>query len=271
MSKTLKMQLYSEDEITADSARRQIEALSSFGNGVFRPQKCDTSEPLKELFDPSNISEPIRWLTQPGADFKFKSSKPFRVEGFISNRHYPPMWTKEKPSGPLVPVKPKHPEPHFLNSWTMWIDSAALRKLGADLLTHFAIQMFVSSRAEYGFLTSESDHEAKNFLIKQLPSGATSSRFVGTDPERGIPGLYWLNLFGPKYAAWLGPQIEQVPGALKPIEGGGISLMFGTSPEKAEMEEVLMHEREAIALLGPEKFFDVRHPERKAVSPFVYQ
>jgi hypothetical protein len=271
MSKTLKMQLYSQGQITADSARRQIEALSSFENGVFRPQKCDTSEPLKELFHPSDISEPIRWLVQPGADFKFKSSKPFKTEGFISNRHFPPMWTKEKPKGDLLPVKPKHREPHFLTSWTMWIDSAALRKLGVDLLTRFAVSMFTNSQAEYGFLTSENDHEAKNFLVKELPSGATSSRFVGTDPELGVPGLYWLNLFGPKYAAWLGPQLEKVPGVAKPIEGGGISLIFATSPEEAEMEEVLMHEREAIALLGPEKFFDVRHPERKPASPFVYQ
>ncbi len=268
---TLKMQLYSESEVTADSARRQIEALSSFENAVFRPQKCDTSEPLKELFDPSDISEPIRWLTQPGADFKFKSTKPFKTEGFISNRHYPPMWTREKPNGPLVPVKPKHPEPHFLTSWTMWIDSSALRKLGADLLTHFVMEMFASSRAEYGFLTSESDHEAKNFLVKQLPSGATSSKFVGTDPECGIPGLYWLNLFGPRYTAWLRPQIEIVPGVMKAIGGGGISLRFGSSPDEAEAVDVLTDEKEAIRILGPEKFFDVRQPERKPISPFVYQ
>jgi hypothetical protein len=271
MNKNLKMQLYSEVEITASRARRQIEALSDFEGGVFRPQKCDTSEPLKELFNPSDISEPIRWLMQPGADFKFKSSKPFKTEGFISNRHYPPMWTKERPNGPLIPLKPKHPEPRFINSWTMWIDSAALRKLGVDLLTSFMVQMFMSSQAEYGFLTSEGDHEAKNFLVKQLPSGATSSKFVGTDPEWGVPGLYWLNLFGPKYAAWLGTRIDSVPGVVKPIEGGGISLEFGASPEEAEAEAVLMHEREAIQILGSEKFFDIRQPERQPISPFVYQ
>ena len=270
MTKMFKMQLYSEREITVDSARRQIEALSTFENGVFRPQKCDTSEPLKEAFDPSDTSEPIRWLAQHGADFKFKSSKPFKVEGFISNRHYPQMWTKKKSDSPLEPVEIKHPEPHFLSSWTVWIASAAIRKLGADLLANFAIQMFVSSRSEYGFFTSESDHEAKNFLVTQLPSGSTSSRFVGTDPQWGIPGLYWLNLFGPKYTEWLGPEIEKGPGVVKPIEGGGISLTFGVSPEDAETEEVLMQEKKAIARLGPEKFFDIRYPERKPVSPFVY-
>ena len=271
MSMTLKLQLYSESGVTAASARRQIDALSGFEDGIFRPQKCDTSEPLKALFNPSDISEPIRWLVQLGADFKFKSSKPFKTEGFISNRRYPPMWTKEKPSGSLVQIKPKRPEPRFLTSWTMWIDSSALRKQGVDLLRRFAMEMFISCNGEYGFLTSESDHEAKNFSVRRLPSGATSSKFVGTDPEWGIPGLYWLNLFGPHYAAWLRPQIESVPGVVKAIEGGGVSLEFGASPEEAQAQEVLANEEEAIRIISPEKFFDVRRPDRRPISPFVCQ
>ncbi|MBS1813672.1 MAG: hypothetical protein JSS87_02230 [Acidobacteria bacterium] len=267
MSQTLKLQLFSAREITADNARRQIEALSNFENGVFRPQKCDTSEPLKEPFDPKDISEPIRWLLQPGADFKFKSSKPFRTEGYISNRHYPPMWTKEKSNGLLVPIIPAHPEPFFSISWTMWIDLSALRKLGVDLLARFATEMFVNAKAEYGFLTSESDHRAKNLLIKQLPSGATSSKFVGTDPEWGVPGLYWLNLFGPRYAPWLGIEVETVPGVLEKLKGGGISLRFGASPEEAESADVLANEKKAIQIIGSEKFFDLGHPERKPTPP----
>jgi hypothetical protein len=269
MNKLLKMQLYSKDGITAEGARKQIEALSAFENGLFRPQKCDTAEPIRERFDPSDISEPVRWLMQPGADFQFKSSMPYKSEGFISNRRYPPMWTKEKPGGALIPIEPKYPEPYFLSSWTMWIDSAVLRKLGADLLIRFAVEMFLSSRSEYGFLASENDQKAKNFLVTNLPSGATSSKFVGTDPERGIPGLYWLNLFGPKYAKWLGPQIKDIPSVVVPIKGGGVSLMFGTCPQESEMAEALMQQKKAIAALGPEKFFDIRDPERKPASPFA--
>lgn len=266
-----KMQLYSESEMNEQRAERQIQALSGFENGVFRPQKCDTSEPLKEAFNPEDIAEPIRWLIQPGADFKFKSTKPFKTEGFISNRHYPPMWTREKPNGPLVPVKPKHPEPRFLTSWTMWIDASSLQKVGADLLIRFATQMFREAEAEYGFLTTESDHESKNFLVTELPSGGTSSKFVGTDPEWGVPGLYWLNLFGPRYAAWLGDGLDTVPGTVERLEGGGVSLRFNALPEDAESPDVLSRESEAIRMIGREKFFDLRQPNRKPISPFVYQ
>ena len=271
MKNTLKMHLYSLYGMTPESARIQIEALSNFGEGIFRPERCDTAEPLREKFDPSNISEPIRWLIQPSADFKFKRSKPRKIEGYISNRHFAQILTRHTKRGPLIPKIPKFPEPIFLTSWTMWLDWDYLRTLGPSTLKQFAVEMFLVSRSEYGFLTSESDHKAKNFLVKQLPSGATSSQFVGTDPECGIPGLYWLNLFGPRYTAWLRPQIETVPGVVKAIGGGGISLRFGGSPDEAEAVDVLADEKEAIRILGPEKFFDLRQPDRKPISPFVYQ
>jgi hypothetical protein len=271
MKSNLKMQLYSEHEMTADQARVQIEALSAFQEGVFRPEKCDTSEPLKEVFNISDISEPIRWLSHPGADFKFKKSKPFKFEGFISNRRYPPIWTKETKGGPLVPKRATHQEPRFLTSWTVWIDQVSLRALGAGVLKQFIIQMFSSSRSEYGFLSTESDQKRKNFLVRQLSEGSTSSKFVGTDPEHGIPGLYWLNLFGPKYVSWLGSAIRTVPGEIQAIDNGGISLQFGASPEDAEQDEVITQERIAIGILGPEKFFDINQPDRKPISPFFYQ
>jgi hypothetical protein len=271
MKKTLKMQLYSEHEPTPQSARLQIEALSNFADGAFRPERCDTAEPLKEAFDPSDLSEPVRWLSQPGADFKFKRSKSFRLEGYISNRHYPKIWTRDTKNGPLIPKVPKRPEPHFLTVWTIWFDWISLRKVGVDVLKQFAIQMFSISKSEYGFLTPESDHLRKNFLVTQLPSGSTSSKFIGTDPQYGVPGVYWFNLFGPKYLMWLGPEIKTVPATVGLLEGGGISLEFGESPEDAESEEVLGREGEAINILGPNKFFDIRQPERAPISPFTYQ
>ena len=271
MKNTIIMELYSAEEVTPESARLQIHALSNFNEGIFRPEQCDTAEPLRERFDPSDISEPIRWLTQLGADFKFKRLKPRRIEGYISNRHFAQTWTKETKRGPWVHTVPKVPEPLFLTSWTIWFDWDYLRTVGSNTLQRFAVEMFLVSRSEYGFMTSESDHKSKNFLIRGLPSGATSSMFVGTNPQYGIPGLYWLNLYGPQYAAWLGPQIAAVPGAVKPIGNGSISIQFGDSPEGAETQDVLTREREAVTLLGWEKFFDVRQPERKPVSPFVYQ
>ena len=269
MKNTLKMQLYSEHEATPEIARLQIEALSSFANGEFRPERCDTAEPLKEIFNPLDISEPVRWLSQPGADFKFKRSKRLKLEGYISNRRYPQIWTRDTKNGPLISKAPKRPEPHFLTEWTVWFDWLSLQRVGAEVLKQFAINMFTASKSEYGFLTPESDHRRKNFLVTPLPGGSTSNKFTGTDPENGVPGIYWFNLFGSTYSTWLGLASQIVPAGIGTLEGGGMFLQLGAQPEDAESEETLRREQEVINILGPNKFFDINQPGRIPISPFT--
>ena len=84
----------------------------------------------------------------------------------------------------------------------------------------------------------------------------------------GVPGLYWVNFFSDELAGWL--DLSTLPKELavaKRLLGGGVSLKFCDSPEQCRSLEILQKQRAASAWLGPEKFFDIRFPDRKAVTP----
>jgi hypothetical protein len=263
----LKMELYSQRELNPDTATRQIRVLSDFENGLLRPAKCDTGEPIREPFNPSDLREPVRWLSQPSAHFKFKQSKPFQIEGFIHNRKYGQMWTREKKGGPRIPIIPKFPEPRFVAHWVVWFGYKIVERKGIDILKQFLIEAFSVSGSEYGYLTLEDDQKAKNYLVAKK-DGITTSQFVGTDPEFGIPGLYCINIFGPIYSEWLGLASKAVPAAIEVVQGNSTLIQYCISPEDCRSTEVADRQKSSIEILGEERFFDIAHPDRKLTRPF---
>ena len=54
---------------------------------------------------------------------------------------------------------------------------------------------------------------------------------------------------------------------LKHVVGGGWVLKFCESPDHCRDIDVLQRQRAAIEWLGPEKFFDIRFPDRKLATP----
>jgi hypothetical protein len=121
--------------------------------------------------------------------------------------------------------------------------------------------MFRVTGSDFGFLTSELDENAKN-------QPAPNCSYKGLDPATGVPGLYWINLFSDEYANWLG--LHELPRELALLEklvGGGVSLKFCKSAEDCRSLEVLQKQRTAIEWLGPQRFFDIRFPDRKLEVP----
>ncbi len=233
------------------------------------PDKCDVHEPVRERFDPGDLREPVRWLSQPGGQFAFRRNRPPRVRGFISNERFREIRTQESKGGPWIPMEARFPEPLFLTHWAVWLDGAVARKRGTAVLKRFLVQMFEVSMSEYGFLTTEDDHKKKNFLVIDEGDGTTES-YVGTDPEKGVPGIYWMNLFGPAYANWLGrTELQSVVGIHEPLPNGSVFLQFGDAPETCSSPEILRQQREAANALGEDKFFDIQGPERHLRSPLL--
>jgi hypothetical protein len=267
MKNPLVMDLYSAKPWTPDFAREQIGALSNFEDGLVRPDTCDTAEPVRDRFDPADIEEPVRWLSIPGIAFVFRKGKPTRVAGEINNRLRRELWTIDE-NRKRIPLKPKFPPPLFTCRWMVWFDGAWSRKVGYTKLKAFAVEMFRASHAQFGFLTTEEDHKAKNFLVTRQGE-LTHERFVGTDPEHGIPGLYWVTLFGDELTEWLGREkLGAGPGNVEPLAGNGTLLQFGGSPETCRSPEVLAQQRHMIERIGDERFFDIKSPGRPLESPY---
>jgi hypothetical protein len=266
MKNQLKMELYSENELQQEAALEQIRALSDFEGGLFQPEKCDLGEPLREKFDPNDLNEPVRWLSQPAGRFSFKRIKPFRIQGYISNRKRRQLFTRDYKGGPLVPVVAKFPEPRFVTQWVVWLDWRLIKSKGPDLLKRFLTKMFLSSKSAYGFLTAEDDQKLKNFLVT-IGEGTTTTKFVGDDPENGIPGLYWINIFGQVYTKWLGEALPNIPASVETLPDGSRLIQFGDSPQNWQDENIAAQQRSTIDLLGRDKFFDITQPARR-LTPF---
>ena len=247
MKNELEMKLFSRRSLTDSLAREQIAALSSFGDGFMRPDKCSEFEPIRTTFDPADISKPVQWLAKPHGEFFYQKGRPIHIAGQMWNLTHSPA--------------ARFPSPVFANYWTAQFDGKWANRVGIEKIQEFVLEMFRVTGADFGFLTSEIDQNAKNQPGKNCS-------YKGLDPAAGVPGLYWINLFSDSYADWLG--LRELPRELalrEKLAGGGLSLKFCNSAEDCRSLEVLQKQRTAIEWLGPQRFFDIRFPERKPEVP----
>jgi hypothetical protein len=247
MKNELAMRLFSRRPLTESVAKKQISALSKFSDGLMRPDKCSEHEPIRALFDPSDISQPILWLAKPHGTFFYRKGRPAYVAGEMWNLSHSPT--------------ARFPSPLFTNYWTGRLDGKWANRTGIEKVEAFVFEMFRLTGSDFSFLTTEADLNAKN-----RPTNSYS--YAGMDLATGIPGFYWINFFSSAYANWLG--LHEVPKELAELErlaGGGISLKFCESAEDCRSLEVLQKQRTAIEWLGSQRFFDIRFPDRKQEVP----
>lgn len=247
MKNELEMTLSSRRVLSASSARQQIIALSDFNDGLMRPDKCGDAEPIRTLFDRSNISEPVRWLSETQGNFFYRKGRPAHVAGEMWNRTLPPT--------------SRFTSPIYSNYWTGRFDGKWAVRVGIEKIEDFVSEMFQMTDADFGLLTTEIDRKAKN-------KDATSYSYQGFDLQSGIPGLYWINFFSRSYAEWLG--VLDFPKELatsKRLPNNGVMLKFGDSPEQCRDIGILQKQRAAIEWLGADRFFDIRFPNRKLDTP----
>src|SRR5215469_16620031 len=137
------MRLFSRRSLTESVAREQITALSYFRGGLTRPDKCSEFEPIRTPFDPSDISEPIRWLAKTGGEFFYRKGRPVHICGEMWNLTRPPT--------------ARFPSPLFTNYWTGQFDGKWANRIGIETVEDFVAEMFRVTGSDFGFLTSEVD------------------------------------------------------------------------------------------------------------------
>ncbi|MES2394025.1 MAG: hypothetical protein V4555_20495 [Acidobacteriota bacterium] len=247
MKNELEMALSSRRILTESTAREQITALCNFGDAIMRPDRASEFEPIKAPFDPTDLSDAIRWLTKPQGEFLYRQGKPLHLSGQMWNRILPP-------SSPF-------PSPTFSNYWTGQFDGEWTSRCGIENVEAFVSEMFRVTGSDFALLTTTLDRKVKN-------QGPMSHSYQGTDLASGIPGLYWINFFSDDLAAWI--RLSSIPkeiAKLKRMISGGWSLKFCESQDNCRDMAVLQKQRYAIEWFGSDKFFDIRFPDRKLSTP----
>ncbi len=117
----------------------------------------------------------------------------------------------------------------------------------------------------YGFACSKEEHDSKHRVVTEYMVGR-STGWVGTgigDLKRGLPGMYWLNVFGAALSAELDlGSVRAVDGAiLRELPGGQTAILAGEDPIRAPLAMVEL-ERAISAAIGEDYFFDRLRPDR---------
>jgi len=149
-----------------------IKFICIYDNGFFKPDKCDAHEPIREKFLETDLTKPIRWLSQPGGAFYFKQSKGSKIEGVIENHRFAPIWEKG------VLMKPKVNEPLYLGEIRFFFDNKIFLMKGNDYWVNVLKEICELVGLSFGYLASEKvivnsnikefemDSNKQNVLIK---------------------------------------------------------------------------------------------------------
>jgi hypothetical protein len=91
---------------------------------------------------------------------------------------------------------------------------------------------------------------------------------IGVFLEDSLPGLYWLNYFGPPYTKLFGKErLLSAPGFEVGEADGGVLVALDEVPMTWTGGEYRAREAAVIDHLGREFFFSKDTPERKTVAP----
>jgi hypothetical protein len=111
-------------------------------------------------------------------------------------------------------------------------------------------------------------HLDAEYRNKNMVEDETGCRAIGSQIQNGLPGLYWLNYFGPQYVDLVGREcLLSAPAHEVKAAGDGVILMLDESAEAWSTDAYRQRERAVIEHIGRQYFFSRLEPDRKLVAP----
>jgi hypothetical protein len=171
----------------------------------------------------------------------------------------------------IFPAKPSDPPYTGKITWTTSIKKAVKPEWRANHLRQVfeVMQLVGSPLAQAG---SNEDLDSKKWRLVPDPSGLSATeRYTVRDYSEGLAGLFWRNFFGPPFVQMFGERLIALPSESKQELGDGIVLVQPYElPSLAGTPEGVERERQLIAHLGPECFYDHERqlkPTRRPEQP----
>lgn len=115
----------------------------------------------------------------------------------------------------------------------------------------------------YGQARTRAEFDAKNMVREKR-----STRAVGVNLKRALPGLYWMNFLGRDYLDLIGPErFSAVPAPFVEDLDAGVCIGLDEDPGRWSADEYRQREDALLAHLGREYFFSKADPERSTKAP----
>ena len=152
--------------------------------------------------------------------------------------------------------------------WTA--EDELLKKPGAaEQIEDLFRRLAVALDAYWGAVFHSEDFERQNVLLDwRGPDGSVEPYAVrGVDPACAVPGLYWLNYFGPTFCDFVGMAALEATAPETEALGEGRLLKLADSPEETLHAETRERAAELRRALGEDLFFDIADPERATRAP----
>jgi len=106
------------------------------------------------------------------------------------------------------------------------------------------------------------------FSERNLHNDTDGMWALGRDVRKCLPGVYWLNVFGPACVQAIGEQqIRTVPTGNVNALGNNLMLQVYSSPEQWSTEDGRRRHKQVVGHLGQRFFFDRINPDRPTTAP----
>lgn len=111
-------------------------------------------------------------------------------------------------------------------------------------------------------------HLVEEFYAKNMHDDSAGAWALNAGFLDGLPGLYWLNYFGPTYCDLIGRErLLSAPATEVKAAGDGVLIGLDPSPRAWTTPQYQQLEQAVIEHLGKQYFFSRHDPDRETVVP----
>jgi hypothetical protein len=241
--------LYTRYEFNTERKAAELFEFLENSGGVFSPTRFGSGEPVRKRYVAGSREEVVNLLW---GSPKYTHGAIF-LKGVSHHALSVFRWVKSR-----------------VSTWELYLDDEFLR--GPEKVQEF-INLLTSICNKFplifGWAAPDEDWRAKHWQVEYDERGRSrGSRKLGTDLENGLPGVYWITIFGPHLTRCFGgTSIAKLPvHRVLQLHEAGTGIIVRESPYEPLLTERLEQDRRIMELLGAQYFFDIKDPAKKVIK-----
>ena len=244
---SIKLVLKSSKDWSSITKADELAHILASGGDFILPEKFDQHEPERFTFDPENLTKLHEFWTSRSPGVLFKRNKPYLNWLNLTISHGRRF--NEILSG-------------FDDRYFKEEDKIAK-------LISYVKQLYKWGNIDHGYICHQKDWEIKNKFERPTEIKGRPVMTGGVWLGEFLPGIYWVNFFGLAYVNFFGKdKFVSLPTYYKEeLSDGGFMILTAQSPFDYNKSETEKLEKDIIAHLGSDAFFDKSNPTKQCQVP----